>query len=159
LKRALDLSLGLREKGLTSVVLVSLGYRSESDFNAALPKSRLPRDFSFDGECCTAECFPRRHGPTRNVPHFALHSVGSGVFAAIRPAYRSRLPEQAAVCRHPGHSAAARRLPHQNVRIRRLYNDPRRWRIPASVTAWQNFSPPSAIPRRSDGASRTSLIR
>jgi nitroreductase/dihydropteridine reductase len=32
---------------LTSVVLVSLGYRSESDFNAALPKSRLPREEIF----------------------------------------------------------------------------------------------------------------
>lgn len=42
--RALDSELGLREKGFTSVVLVSLGYRSEDDFNAALPKSRLPRD-------------------------------------------------------------------------------------------------------------------
>ena len=46
-QRELDLSLGLREKGLTSVVLVSLGYRSEKDFNAALPKSRLPREEVF----------------------------------------------------------------------------------------------------------------
>ncbi|MBS1205261.1 MAG: NAD(P)H-dependent oxidoreductase [Proteobacteria bacterium] len=46
-QRALDLSLGLREKGLTSVVLVSLGVRSDKDFNAALPKSRLPRDEIF----------------------------------------------------------------------------------------------------------------
>ena len=46
-QRALDLALGLREKGLTSVVLVSLGFRSEKDFNAALPKSRLPRDEIF----------------------------------------------------------------------------------------------------------------
>ncbi|MGK9174506.1 oxygen-insensitive NAD(P)H nitroreductase [Yokenella regensburgei] len=46
-QRELDLSLGLREKGLTSVVLVSLGYRSEKDFNAALPKSRLPREAVF----------------------------------------------------------------------------------------------------------------
>ncbi|MGF6437471.1 oxygen-insensitive NAD(P)H nitroreductase [Kosakonia sp. 1610] len=45
--RELDLALGLREKGLTSVVLVSLGVRSEQDFNAALPKSRLPRDEIF----------------------------------------------------------------------------------------------------------------
>lgn len=45
--RALDQALGLREKGFTSVVLVSLGYRSEADFNAALPKSRLPRDEIF----------------------------------------------------------------------------------------------------------------
>lgn len=46
-QRALDQALGLREKGFTSVVLVSLGYRSDADFNAALPKSRLPRDEVF----------------------------------------------------------------------------------------------------------------
>lgn len=46
-QRELDLALGLREKGLTSVVLVSLGFRSEKDFNAALPKSRLSRDELF----------------------------------------------------------------------------------------------------------------
>lgn len=46
-QRALDQALGLREKGYTSVVLVSLGYRSEEDFNAALPKSRLPREDIF----------------------------------------------------------------------------------------------------------------
>jgi len=46
--RALDLELGLRERGLTSVVLVALGYRSdENDFNAKLPKSRLPREQVF----------------------------------------------------------------------------------------------------------------
>ncbi len=45
--RALDQALGLLEKGFTSVVLVSLGYRSEEDFNAALPKSRLPREEIF----------------------------------------------------------------------------------------------------------------
>jgi nitroreductase/dihydropteridine reductase len=33
---------GLAEKGLKASVIVSLGYRSESDFNAKLPKSRLP---------------------------------------------------------------------------------------------------------------------
>lgn len=44
---ALDQALGLREKGFTSVVLVSLGYRSDEDFNAALPKSRLPREEIF----------------------------------------------------------------------------------------------------------------
>ncbi|MFC7775457.1 oxygen-insensitive NAD(P)H nitroreductase [Pantoea sp. GCM10028869] len=47
-QRALDQALGLREKGFTSVVLVSLGYRSDADFNAALPKSRLPRDEIFN---------------------------------------------------------------------------------------------------------------
>lgn len=40
--RILDEQLGLRQRGLTSVVLVALGYRSEQDFNANLPKSRLP---------------------------------------------------------------------------------------------------------------------
>lgn len=40
--RLLNDELGLREKGLTSVVLAALGYRSAEDFNARLPKSRLP---------------------------------------------------------------------------------------------------------------------
>jgi nitroreductase / dihydropteridine reductase len=38
----LDAELGLREQGLTSLVVVGLGYRSGEDFNAKLPKSRLP---------------------------------------------------------------------------------------------------------------------
>ncbi len=42
--KALDAELGLTEKGLKSVVLVTLGYRSEQDFNAKLPKSRLPAE-------------------------------------------------------------------------------------------------------------------
>ena len=46
-RAALDDALGLREKGLKSVVLVALGYRSEDDFNAGLPKSRLPADELF----------------------------------------------------------------------------------------------------------------
>lgn len=37
----LDAELNLHAQGLTSVVLVSLGYHSEDDFNAKLPKSRL----------------------------------------------------------------------------------------------------------------------
>jgi nitroreductase / dihydropteridine reductase len=45
--RALDLELGLRERGLTSVVLAAFGRRSEQDFNAKLPKSRLPREQIF----------------------------------------------------------------------------------------------------------------
>lgn len=45
--RVLDIELGLRERGYTSVVLASFGYRSEQDFNAKLPKSRLPRDQIF----------------------------------------------------------------------------------------------------------------
>jgi nitroreductase/dihydropteridine reductase len=43
-KRTLDLELGLHRRGLTSVVLAAFGYRSDQDFNAALPKSRLPRE-------------------------------------------------------------------------------------------------------------------
>jgi nitroreductase/dihydropteridine reductase len=40
--KVLNEELGLREKGLTSVVIAALGYRSPEDFNAKLPKSRLP---------------------------------------------------------------------------------------------------------------------
>lgn len=40
----LDEELGLRAMGYTSAVIVALGYRSDSDFNAKLPKSRLPAD-------------------------------------------------------------------------------------------------------------------
>jgi nitroreductase/dihydropteridine reductase len=39
--KELDEELGLRSMGFTSAVIVALGYRSEKDFNAALPKSRL----------------------------------------------------------------------------------------------------------------------
>ena len=46
-RSALDDVLGLRERGLTSVVLAALGYRSPDDFNASLPKSRLPADELF----------------------------------------------------------------------------------------------------------------
>ncbi|MEY8779824.1 nitroreductase family protein [Allomuricauda sp. XS_ASV26] len=41
--KALDEEFGLREKGYTSLVMVGLGYRSANDFNAGLPKSRLPK--------------------------------------------------------------------------------------------------------------------
>lgn len=40
--KALDAELGLREQGLTALAVVALGYRSADDFNAKLPKSRLP---------------------------------------------------------------------------------------------------------------------
>lgn len=43
----LDQELGLKEKGLTSAVIVSLGYHSDADFNAKLPKSRLPEKALF----------------------------------------------------------------------------------------------------------------
>ena len=39
--QALDSALGLRDKGLRSVVMVALGYSGDDDFNAKLPKSRL----------------------------------------------------------------------------------------------------------------------
>lgn len=39
--KLLDAELGLREQGLTAVAIVAMGYRSEQDFNAGLPKSRL----------------------------------------------------------------------------------------------------------------------
>lgn len=43
----LDAELGLKEKGFHSQVIVALGYHDESDFNAKLPKSRLPYDEVF----------------------------------------------------------------------------------------------------------------
>ncbi|SCK25519.1 oxygen-insensitive NAD(P)H nitroreductase [Vogesella sp. LIG4] len=43
-QKVMDEVLGLRDKGLTSAVLVALGQRSDDDFNARLPKSRLPAD-------------------------------------------------------------------------------------------------------------------
>lgn len=46
-QRLLDAELGLHQQGLTSVVLVALGYRSADDFNAGLPKSRLPDEMVF----------------------------------------------------------------------------------------------------------------
>lgn len=41
---AVDEALGLRAQGLSSAVIVALGFRAEDDFNAKLPKSRLPVD-------------------------------------------------------------------------------------------------------------------
>jgi nitroreductase/dihydropteridine reductase len=43
-QRILDQELDLHAQGLTSVVLAALGYRSGDDFNASLPKSRLPTE-------------------------------------------------------------------------------------------------------------------
>ena len=43
----LDAALGLGELGLKSVVVASIGYRSEQDFNASLNKSRLPAEQLF----------------------------------------------------------------------------------------------------------------
>lgn len=39
---AVDEALGLREQGFSSTVIVALGFRAADDFNAQLPKSRLP---------------------------------------------------------------------------------------------------------------------
>ena len=41
---AVNAALGLDDRGLTAVVLVALGHRSDEDFNARLPKSRLPAE-------------------------------------------------------------------------------------------------------------------
>ena len=41
-QNVLDEELGLRARGFTSSVIVSLGYSGAEDFNAKLPKSRLP---------------------------------------------------------------------------------------------------------------------
>ena len=46
-QKILDAELGLNEKGLTSLVLVSFGYSSPADFNAGLPKSRLTQEATF----------------------------------------------------------------------------------------------------------------
>ena len=44
---ALDAELGLGAKGLRPIVMVALGYHSDADFNAKLPKSRLPAEALF----------------------------------------------------------------------------------------------------------------
>ena len=43
----LDAELGLRERGLAAIALVALGGRGPDDWNAALPKSRLPAEAVF----------------------------------------------------------------------------------------------------------------
>ena len=45
--RTLDQELGLRDRGLTSVVIVALGTRGEDDWNAKLHKSRLAAETLF----------------------------------------------------------------------------------------------------------------
>jgi nitroreductase / dihydropteridine reductase len=45
--KALDAEFGLNEQGYTSLVMLSLGYRAETDFNAGLPKSRLKEEHVF----------------------------------------------------------------------------------------------------------------
>lgn len=43
----LDAEFGLNERDLTAITAVALGYRAETDFNAALPKSRLAAEDIF----------------------------------------------------------------------------------------------------------------
>jgi len=45
--KVLDEEFGLREKGLTAITVVSLGYHADTDFNATTPKSRLPEEEIF----------------------------------------------------------------------------------------------------------------
>lgn len=42
--KILDAEFGLREQGYTSTIVVAVGYRKATDFNATLPKSRLSKD-------------------------------------------------------------------------------------------------------------------
>ena len=44
---ALDAEFGLREQNLAPIAVIALGYRDDSDFNANLPKSRLPVETIF----------------------------------------------------------------------------------------------------------------
>ncbi len=44
---ALNTEFKLKEKGLSAVALVTFGYQSDDDFNAKLPKSRLPKNEIF----------------------------------------------------------------------------------------------------------------
>jgi len=44
---ALNEEFGLAQKGLTVVAAVAMGYRDSNDFNATLPKSRLPEEEIF----------------------------------------------------------------------------------------------------------------
>lgn len=45
--KAMNEELGLLEQGYTAVVMVAFGYRKQTDFNADLPKSRLPAEEIF----------------------------------------------------------------------------------------------------------------
>lgn len=42
--KVLDEEFSLREKGYTSAIVVAIGYKKDNDFNANLPKSRLPKE-------------------------------------------------------------------------------------------------------------------
>lgn len=43
----LDQEFNLKEKGLTSILVITLGYHDESDYNAKQPKSRFPKEELF----------------------------------------------------------------------------------------------------------------
>lgn len=45
--KVIDEEFGLREKGFTSITAVAIGYRTETDFNAKTPKSRLSEEEIF----------------------------------------------------------------------------------------------------------------
>lgn len=45
--KAIDQEFELRKKGFSAVGVIALGYRDESDFNAKIPKSRLPMEEIF----------------------------------------------------------------------------------------------------------------
>ncbi|WED24487.1 oxygen-insensitive NAD(P)H nitroreductase [Vibrio sp. JC009] len=45
--KVLNQEFALAEKGYTAVAMIALGYRSDTDFNASLPKSRRPEDEIF----------------------------------------------------------------------------------------------------------------
>ena len=46
-KEKMDELLGLKQLGLKSVLVVTLGYRTVDDSNASRPKSRLPKEQLF----------------------------------------------------------------------------------------------------------------
>jgi len=46
-RQALDAEFGLDGQGLRSLAMLCFGYRAQDDFNAALPKSRLPEEQVF----------------------------------------------------------------------------------------------------------------
>ncbi len=45
--KVIDKEFGLRKRSYTTIAVVSLGYRAETDFNAKAPKSRLPENEIF----------------------------------------------------------------------------------------------------------------
>ncbi|SUG79090.1 dihydropteridine reductase [Salmonella enterica subsp. enterica] len=66
----LDAEFGLKEKGYTSLVVVPVGHHSVEDFNAGLPKSRLPLETTPDGSLipCLSRTPVRLFSPFCQVP-------------------------------------------------------------------------------------------